>query len=323
MKKTDHISIKKQIEIFQHSEEWLLSKFEKRINSIYIKSKKKYRPFQYFKDTYKNQLQAFNLNLEKQFIRGNKLYDSISGLYNSRSEYYEIQNNEQLTLEFLFEDEISKIIEHQPRRTVNRCLTLLGFKNAIYKVQYYIRDEMTIQYIYDENEQSLLAYKKFDFDALIKSKKYERTKNNWRIKRNQPVYLESLNQENNKEYSPEEAKILEDLKSFSDDERYFLINFFYEKYVSKKRSNSKDNIPLTELTRLVKIIGVFDAEDIFFKHASNSTAYQKILHGLDNYDTKEAQKTIIDGAIDKLACLNFKVFSSQLKTYRRKKNLHL
>jgi len=284
------------------------------------KEKLKNRPFSTVHNKIVNKIEdyireSFTKNLEQNFS------ESYS-MFQKKHSYYEGTEIEKV--KWILEDEIKQVFKKNQTSSYNSFIADLAIETSL-KVtlhHYYdYRDYYSL--IYDLDKYEYFIFKNFESIAFEDSEFYKSMldeKYPHKVKeREQKLKMQALQSTSAKEtkkttskdISEKEGDIIGVLDSFTDDEKFLIIHII-SVLISKPSS-----IPLTDLMKLVRIVGTYEDLDIFLNSPRKVTSYSKVNKGVDYYQGKN-QLNIIDSTSSKLSTLNIEVVKHQLLNMKHK-----
>ena len=264
--------------------------------------------YDYIKSNFTNKLQT---NFEESY-----------SIFQNKYTYYDGTENE--IVKWILEDEINKAfkknqvssyssfiadlaVETSLKVALNHFNNYSGYYQLVYDLDKY--EYFVFKYFEGIDYESSIFYKNM-MDEKYPKKTLEREK---RLKISDSHKSPAKKGESvlAKTISVEEEDILELLNSFTDKEKFLII------HVVNNLISKSSSIPVTDLMKLVRIVGTYDDLDIFTKSSNMVTAYSKVCKGLDYYmDNKQLK--IIDSTIQKLSTFKIEVVNHQLLNLRIK-----
>ncbi|MFC0604937.1 hypothetical protein [Winogradskyella pulchriflava] len=264
----------------------------------------------YINDNYTN-------NLETNF---NEAYS----MFQKKHTYYD--GTESDRIKWILEDEVKKAFEKNHVSSYAAFISDLAVEASLnMALNHYYNYRDYYQLVYDLNKYEFFFFKDFVgisfkdseyfknmIDDKYPQKAKEREQKMKMLAPQSPIKKETKDI-TDKSKSEKELSIMELLDSFSDDEKFLIIHII-NILISKSSP-----LQLTDLMKLVRIVGTYDDLAIFLKSAKGVTAYTKVSKGVDYY-RGDNQLKIINSTIQKLSSFNIEIVNHQLLQMR---HIHL
>ncbi|RED42600.1 hypothetical protein DFQ10_1086 [Winogradskyella eximia] len=284
------------------------------------KAKLKNRPFSTLHNKIIEDLHDY---IQINFTNDLKLnFNESHSIFQNKHTYYSGTENE--IVKWILEDEINKAFKKNQVSSYSSFIADLAVETSLkVALNHFNNYSGYYQLVYDLDKYEYFVFKYFEgiayessiFYKNMMDEKYPKKA----IEREKRLKISASHKSPGKEgenvlektISVEEEDILELLNSFTDKEKYLLI------HVINKLIRKPTTIPVTDLMKLVRIVGTYEDLDIFIKNSNNVTAYSKVSKGVGYYK-EEKQLKIIDSTILKLSTFNIEVVNHQLLNLRIK-----
>jgi hypothetical protein len=277
------------------------------------KAKKKNRPFLTIHNKISKEINRYcTLNYSEKL---ESTFRKPFMLFNDRYSFYEGGKDE--VVHWVLENEVFEAFNKEHTSSYHNFIANLGIEASLKEAHRHFRNYKDYyELIYDLDKYDYFFFEDFDgmsYDSSFYYKEMLDIKDPYRIKEREEL-SKSQNSKNESEDNELESNktsstgpdyaTKELLNNFTDDERYLLINVLFH------LRNSED-LKLTDFMKVVKIVGGFGNNEIFYKSPKNATSYTKVAKGIDYYSGK-GQVKLIESIMNKLSFFKIDFLQDEL-----------
>ena len=299
------------LKVYEHFYEKAHNTAKRMVMAEMKKSKEKHRPFL----NVHNNISAFLYKYvqEKYSNRLSQTFQDSYSLFNNRHSYYEGDDSD--VINFILSDEILHSFHKNYSSSYTAFIADLAIEASIKEAQRHYRNYHDYyQLIYDLDMYENFFFKDFKGIRYTSSSYYKKMMDNkyphLKTEREETQELEKSNHNQNdsipKKTDTKEFQINEVLNSFTDDEKYVLINLMYS-LISNK------GLKQTDFMKLVKIVGTYEDNEIFIKIPKSVTSYSKVSKGIEYYTSLNTRIETIDRILGKLSVFKIVLIEQELK----------
>lgn len=283
-------------------------------------SKNKRRPFLPMANKILIEINSKQLRKYQEKIMANAKGSFIE--FSNRYNYYAGSNSE--ILSSVLEDEVFASFNKTSTYSYNFFLADLAVHESLKEIGRHFQNYYDYyQLIYEYDRYDFFYLKDFEGIDFRSSEEYKSLRNlKYPETENLNEFYEQDSKKSNKEekkkknknLAPNAANTMEMVESFEDDERYLLLHVFNKLINDDIMSEDirQFRIDRVSLMKLIKIIGGFEDNSIFYQNPNQSTSYKKVTKGVSYYSGKTPLKRI-DSTIDKLKDLDLEIIIEELK----------
>jgi hypothetical protein len=303
------------IKIFSHFYEKTITVSKRIIISEFKRNKTEKRTY----NTIFNEVNS-RLNNYRQEKFTNNLNDKATHAYHvfkNRYTYYQGDEKDVITL--VLEREVLEAFNNSSYTSFNYFIIDLAIEQSLTEISRHFTnfyDYYELIYEYDRYEYFYLKdFEGYNYRSSSEYKVMSDEKHPDRVKQNIEINKSNFyTVQNNKNEVPDDIFSKEEwyndrIKDFTEDERMIIISVFYESI----KKNKEKGIPLTELLRLIRIVGGFVDNSVFYGEAKDNTTYSKANKGVEYY-TGQSKLKKINSTIFKLDKLDLNFISEKLKS---------
>src|SRR5690606_7458111 len=258
------------------------------------KSKEKNRPFLTVHNKICNELNNYYTKKYTEVLR-NTNNDSFN-LFNDRYSYYQGENDD--VIKWILENEINESFKTDNTILYKRFIADLAIESSLKEAQRHYRNYKDYyELIYDLDMYSNFFFHDFDgisFTSSFYFKNMLDIKHPY-LKKERENLLKGQNSKDDLKVNKIERKTASStdtdcttkdlLESFTDDERYLLINIMFS-------VKNDPTFKLTDFMKIIKIVGAYHDYSILYKSPKDVTSYSKVSKGI-NYYSGDGQLKII------------------------------
>ncbi|WP_417237664.1 hypothetical protein [Bizionia sp.] len=281
------------------------------------KSKEKNRPFLTVHNKICKNLFDYNTSKYTEILRST--YTESFNLFNDRYSYYQGESDD--VIKWILEDEVFETFTKVHTISYDRFVTDLAIESSLKEAQRHYRHYKDYyELIYDLDMYDNFFFQDFDgisFASSICYKKMMDIKYPYLVtERKESLKSEKLRVKQKddipKTSTGVEYSTIEILNSFTDDEKYLLINILYS-------LKTDSNFAFTDFMKLMRIVGTYENISIFNKNPKSTTTYTKAIKGIDYY-SGDGQLKLIESTLNKLSSFNIEIV--RLKLLRMRTEFH-